>query len=217
MRDFIDDVPKDGLICDIGCGPGRVTAYLAQENRNAMGLDFSPSSLRILRQNVSLPLLRVNNLCLPLQEKTVDAVISTGVIHHTPDPLLALQENCRVLKPGGRLFSKTYRKGSYYNFLYTFVGGAMRACRKLGPPGRFLVNNALFTLYRLVTSAIRRGRSSDVGHRRNIYENYFLKSLVSFPRRMDLERILAQSNMEIVAFEKTPQMNFYVAQKRSDP
>ena len=215
MREFIDETPADALIFDIGCGPGRVTAYLAQQGRNAIGLDFSSSSLRILRRNVDCPLVRANNLCLPLQDATVAAVISTGVIHHTPDPLKALSENCRVLKPGGRIYSRTYRRGSLYNFLYSVVGGAMRACRKLGAPGRIAVDNAAFGLYRQVTRVIKRGRSSDVQHLRNLFENYFLKSLVSFPRRNDLERVFDDSNLEILKYENTGQMNFYIARKRS--
>ena len=40
---------------------------------------------------------------IPRPENTYDAVINTQVLEHVPDPLAALKEMNRVLKPGGRL------------------------------------------------------------------------------------------------------------------
>lgn len=40
---------------------------------------------------------------LPLPDATLDAVFANMYLHHCPDPLAAIQEMVRVLKPGGRL------------------------------------------------------------------------------------------------------------------
>lgn len=50
---------------------------------------------------------------LPLEDRTVDAVICIAVLEHVEDPVLAMAEMYRVLKPGGRLFV-------YVPFLYYY-------------------------------------------------------------------------------------------------
>jgi len=40
---------------------------------------------------------------LPFDDNTFDFVISSDVIEHTPDPLAAVKELIRVLKPGGKI------------------------------------------------------------------------------------------------------------------
>ena len=40
---------------------------------------------------------------LPLRDETVDAVVSIAVLQLIPDPVAALTEMARVLRPGGRL------------------------------------------------------------------------------------------------------------------
>jgi ubiquinone/menaquinone biosynthesis C-methylase UbiE len=40
---------------------------------------------------------------LPLQDASLDAIFANMYLHHTPDPLAAIREMARLLKPGGRL------------------------------------------------------------------------------------------------------------------
>ena len=146
LKRFLENIPEGALICDIGCGPGRVVAYLGAKGWcRVLALDYSRLSLEIARKNVSFPVIRANNLKLPLESASIDAVISTGVIHHTPNPLKALSENCRALKVGGRMYLKVYRFGSYYHIVHLVVGGLMRALRKNNRIGHVLVDNVVDT------------------------------------------------------------------------
>src|SRR5579862_8653634 len=47
---------------------------------------------------------------LPLEDNSVDFVVSSHVIEHFPDPIKALREWHRVVKPGGYLFVKAPHK-----------------------------------------------------------------------------------------------------------
>ena len=62
----------------------------ARESAHEMGLE-----------NVTLRESLIESL--PMEDASVDVVISNGVLNLFPDKLAGLQEMARVLKPGGRL------------------------------------------------------------------------------------------------------------------
>jgi SAM-dependent methyltransferase len=96
-------------VLDIGCGPGTITADLA--NRVApgsvMGIDNDPAPLAEARanaqrhgaENVSLAVADVSDLDFP--DGTFDVVHAHQVLQHLADPVAALREMRRVRKDGG--------------------------------------------------------------------------------------------------------------------
>ncbi|MFH8484565.1 hypothetical protein [Streptomyces longisporoflavus] len=40
--------PDTGPVADLGCGPGRITAFLHARGIDALGIDLSPTSSRVL-------------------------------------------------------------------------------------------------------------------------------------------------------------------------
>jgi SAM-dependent methyltransferase len=42
---------------------------------------------------------------LPFKDNCIDAIMSIAVLEHVREPAIVLKEICRVLKPGGRVFS----------------------------------------------------------------------------------------------------------------
>jgi SAM-dependent methyltransferase len=39
-----------GAVADLGCGPGKVTAHLAEQGVSAFGIDLSPAMVELARQ-----------------------------------------------------------------------------------------------------------------------------------------------------------------------
>ena len=103
------NIPAGGVALDVGSGPGTVTASLARaagEDGLALGVDISEAMLTRAVRNEAGPhvgFIRADAQRLPLRDNTIDAVTSMAVFQLIPDPVAALGEIARVLRPGGRL------------------------------------------------------------------------------------------------------------------
>jgi len=93
-----------GPVADIGCGTGRVTAYLNGLGLSVSGIDLSPRMIEVARQ--SYPGLRFevgSMLALDLPDAALGGVLAWYSIIHLPDARLpdAFAEFYRVLAPAG--------------------------------------------------------------------------------------------------------------------
>lgn len=91
---------------DVGCGEGVFTRELAQRGYEMTGVDLDPEAIAAAERNKLI--LNTNYKTqvgdaahLPFSENEFEQVISTDVIEHVVEPLDALREIHRVLKPGG--------------------------------------------------------------------------------------------------------------------
>ncbi|MGW2491855.1 class I SAM-dependent methyltransferase [Streptomyces sp. NPDC001606] len=103
---YAELVGAGGKVADLGCGPGRNTAYLASLGLAAFGLDLSGAMLAIARrENPGLRFEQGSMLELPLADGTLDGVVSWYSSIHTPTAELPrlFAEFHRVLAPGGHL------------------------------------------------------------------------------------------------------------------
>ncbi|MCC5480184.1 class I SAM-dependent methyltransferase [Streptomyces barringtoniae] len=103
---FAELVGPAGLVADLGCGPGEVTAHLASLGLTVFGLDLSESMLAIARrEHPALRFEQGSMLELPCADGALAGVVSWYSSIHTPvDELPALfAEFHRVLAPGGHL------------------------------------------------------------------------------------------------------------------
>jgi ubiquinone biosynthesis O-methyltransferase len=104
-------------VLDAGCGTGIFSAIFARNGAGrVVGIDISPGSLETARglkekfnlANVSFE--RQDMLQLPFADRTFDIVWAWGTVHHTTDPLRAISELARVLRPGGSIFLAVYKR-----------------------------------------------------------------------------------------------------------
>lgn len=106
---FANDVVRcgGGLVADVGCGPGHVTAFLADLGLDVVGIDIAPALLDIARAANPTIRFEIGELAsLPLETGSAAAVIAKHSLIHTPAALIALvlEEFARVLRPGGSLY-----------------------------------------------------------------------------------------------------------------
>lgn len=63
---------------------------------------------------------------LPVADASCDVVMSNSILHHIPDPLVAMREIRRVLAPGGVLFLRDLMRpadaGAVEHFVQTYAG-----------------------------------------------------------------------------------------------
>ena len=103
------NIPSGGIVLDVGCGPASITASLARATGPSglvLGVDLSEAMLaRAVRAETGpqIGFLHADAQRLPLRDATVDVVVSMAVLQLVPDPVAALAEMVRVLRPGGRL------------------------------------------------------------------------------------------------------------------
>jgi SAM-dependent methyltransferase len=93
-------------VLDVGCGTGQLAARIRRELTGAhvVGCDFSAGMLRHARaRDARIPWVGGDAGRLPFHDGAFDAVVSTEAFHWFPDPVGALREMRRVLRPGGRL------------------------------------------------------------------------------------------------------------------
>jgi ubiquinone/menaquinone biosynthesis C-methylase UbiE len=96
-------------LVDCGCGTGSITADLAEivAPGEVVGIDMRESDLdhgRELAHERGLPNLEFKTASiyeLPFPDGSFDAAFASNVLMHLGDPLAALKEMRRVLKPGG--------------------------------------------------------------------------------------------------------------------
>jgi SAM-dependent methyltransferase len=105
LREFIAELPKDALICDMGCGPGQVARFLHSEGRRSCGIDLSPGMIAMAKElNPEIPFTAADVFLLD-EKETYDAVIGLYFIVNFPVELLSkvFGKLHRVIKPGGKL------------------------------------------------------------------------------------------------------------------
>jgi arsenite methyltransferase len=95
------------VVADVGAGTGFIAGGLAPLMRRVYVVDGSPEMLAVARQNLAdfnnIEFEHADGQDLPFPDDSLDAVFANMYLHHAPDPLAAIQEMVRVLRPGGRL------------------------------------------------------------------------------------------------------------------
>ena len=102
LLSFLD---PDWVVADLGCGTGAAAENLAPVVKRIMAVDREPTMLEAARARLS----RFDNVefrqgdlaDLPIEDEVVDATIVLLVMVYLPEPIKAVAEMARILRPGG--------------------------------------------------------------------------------------------------------------------
>lgn len=109
-------------VLELGCGPGANLWFLAREGFNVYGIDGSPTAVAMAESylNESCPdwrgeVIQGDIVRLPYADHSFDAVIDSEVVYCNSfeNSIQIYKEAYRVLKPGGRMFVRTFAEGSW--------------------------------------------------------------------------------------------------------
>lgn len=97
-----------GIVLEVGIGSGLNLRFYGPQVQQLYALDPSAQLLRMARRKASVSPLAVQFLpcsgeSIPIDDHSVDTVVTTFTLCTIPDPLGALREMRRVLKPAGLL------------------------------------------------------------------------------------------------------------------
>ncbi|MDB9514974.1 class I SAM-dependent methyltransferase [Kamptonema animale CS-326] len=94
-------------LLDLGCGAGENSVYFAKKGALCVATDYSPGmvevALKLAETNgVKIEGCTANAMELEFPDNTFDIVYASNLLHHLPEPKMAIREMHRVLKPGGK-------------------------------------------------------------------------------------------------------------------
>ena len=104
-------IEPGAVVVDLGCGAGTdllIAAQMTGPEGHVIGVDMTPSMIERASASASAMGLTVELHvalieALPVDDASVDVVISNGVIDLVPDKEAVFDEIDRVLRPGGRV------------------------------------------------------------------------------------------------------------------
>jgi len=100
-------LPHDWVVADVGTGTGYLLPSLAATFAHVIAIDPVEEMLAAARARAggldNVEFRRGAATALPIGDGALDLCIASLVLHHEPNPLEAVSEFHRVLKPGGRV------------------------------------------------------------------------------------------------------------------
>jgi ubiquinone/menaquinone biosynthesis C-methylase UbiE len=155
----------DGRVLEIGIGSGLNLPFYSRNVERLIGLDPSANLLSMVRRNLrpdtpSLELIEGSAEAIPLENDSVDTVVTTWTLCSIPDAGRALREMHRVLRPTGRLLFIEHGRAPQPNVrwwqdhltpAWKRIGGGCH----LNRPIRSLIDDAGFQFDRFETGYMR--------------------------------------------------------------
>jgi ubiquinone/menaquinone biosynthesis C-methylase UbiE len=103
MARFLDRLRPGVRVLDVGCGPGRDVAWLAEQGFDIVGVDLSRKMLEEgLARDIAAPLVQADMGRLPFRKGSFRGIWSCASLLHVPKERAGdvLRELARVVRPG---------------------------------------------------------------------------------------------------------------------
>lgn len=117
---------SSGRMLEIGCGMGMDSVRLARCGFEVTAIDLTEPAIALARQwaaraGCAIDFRLGNAEALEFPDRSFDAVYAFGVLHHTPNPVRAIGEVFRVLRPGGVAHIMLYHKVSLVHLTHQLL------------------------------------------------------------------------------------------------
>ncbi|MCI4362933.1 MAG: class I SAM-dependent methyltransferase [Thermoplasmata archaeon] len=99
---LLDPVREKTEFLDVGIGGGALAMKMRGRGWRVFGLDFTPS-LTAPAAKDEIRFVVGNAARTPFRDGSFDLILASHVLEHLHDPIAALREYDRLLRPGGRL------------------------------------------------------------------------------------------------------------------
>jgi ubiquinone/menaquinone biosynthesis C-methylase UbiE len=105
IRRVNDTLPAGSRVLEVAPGPGYLAIELAKRGYHVVGLDISASFVQIAQAKakqagVAVDFQRGNASAMPLNSETFDFIVCRAAFKNFTEPVRAIEEMYRVLKPG---------------------------------------------------------------------------------------------------------------------
>lgn len=100
----------DMTLVDLGAGDGYLSRAISSRVEKVIAIDISGEMLKELNKKAAqdglsnIQTIEGDGCDMPLKDESVHIVCTNMFLHHIEEPILAVREMHRVLKPGGRVF-----------------------------------------------------------------------------------------------------------------
>jgi ubiquinone/menaquinone biosynthesis C-methylase UbiE len=128
-RELAATLPRSARVLEIAPGPGYLSIALAKLGTfKVTGLDISQSFVQMAsqyakREGVAARFIHGSASDIPLEDGLFDLIVCRAAFKNFSEPLKALNEMHRVLKPGGRALIIDLRKDSSWEEIVAYVDG----------------------------------------------------------------------------------------------
>jgi ubiquinone/menaquinone biosynthesis C-methylase UbiE len=128
-RELAADLPANARVLEIAPGPGYLSIALAKLGPfKITGLDISASFVKMAsqsakREGVVARFIHGSASDIPLEDGLFDLIVCRAAFKNFSEPLKALNEMHRVLKPGGRAIIIDLRKDASWDEIVAYVDG----------------------------------------------------------------------------------------------
>jgi ubiquinone/menaquinone biosynthesis C-methylase UbiE len=121
-------VPAGGNVLEVAPGPGFLSIELAKRGLDVQAVDISKTFIEIARKNavdegVSAVFMHGNAAELPVRKESVDFVVCRAAFKNFTEPVTAMREMLRVLKPDGTALLIDMRRDVSIEELQKYVDG----------------------------------------------------------------------------------------------
>ena len=153
-------------VLDVGCGTGLYSIRLSEGGADVTAVDISLKMIEIARRKAHdrgqyIWYDEADMAKLPYENRTFDMVVSITALEFAADPLLALMEMARVLRPGGKLVvgvlnndspwadarrERAKREASIYGAAHFFSSSDLRSLfHRTGTFGALTMESCIYT------------------------------------------------------------------------